>query len=1020
MATNEFLTNMTSLRQLSLSLSASLVVVLCLVLAAHSFDRSIQQYVHMAWGEKDGAPAGILALAQTTDGYLWAGSIDGLYQFDGASFQRYRPQAVYALLARPNGDLWIGGQSTIALLRGGNERVYSADDGVPNATVVHLAADAEGTVWASTQAGLMHLEGNRWVQVGRDWGLPGKIALGICLDHHGILWVATENTIVFLQPGAHRFQTTGVTTSRLDGIVEAPNGRLWLIGADGFVKPMPLQAGLRPSDKAELLFGTRAIIFDHEGALWITTEGRGLRRIPRPEELDAHVYQEPKDTFESFGTRQGLTDNVVRAILQDSEGNIWVGTNSGLDSFRKGRLAPVVPPFATVQTLLTPASAGRMWITSFDHMVETWGDDKFTTIRPGDLYNPTEPYFYAYRSPGGVVWWSTERAIYRLKEGKLARIPLPTIRPKSLWPPMITGDSGGVLWAAIQDEGILYMTRDATWRHLDTPPEIAKFTPTVAYTDPMGRVWFGFSGSGIVMIEAGKLHVLATPANSPVGRVLITIHGRARGVWLGGTKLVYFDGTLFHEMRPFDGDAFRVLGVNETPDGSLWLDEVRGVIHIPSSEVLRFLNDCSYHVQYELYTSADGLAGSSREPSSLSREVEGTDGRLWFTATKGVAWLDPAEASRNTVPPPVSIRSLEGDGKLYKPSANLELPPQSTNLKLSYTALSLSVPSRVRFRYRLEGIDTNWQDPGTRREAFYTRLPPGKYHFRVIACNNDGVWNNEGATLDFRIPPAWFQTIWFRILCLAAALTMMWSIYRLRLRQIATSISARFDERLAERTRIARELHDTLLQTIQGSKLVASNALKNADDPVRTRRALEQLSEWLVRATDEGRAALHSLRTSTIETNDLAAGLRRALEDCRREPSMETVFSVNGNTREMHPIVRDEIYLIGYEAIRNAHAHSAGSRVDATLTYADDLSLSVHDNGIGIDSVVAETGKDGHFGLPSMRERAARIGGRLTIETSANHGTKIKIVIPGSLAFRRPRPSPLDKVKTIFDWGNKN
>jgi signal transduction histidine kinase len=220
--------------------------------------------------------------------------------------------------------------------------------------------------------------------------------------------------------------------------------------------------------------------------------------------------------------------------------------------------------------------------------------------------------------------------------------------------------------------------------------------------------------------------------------------------------------------------------------------------------------------------------------------------------------------------------------------------------------------------------------------------------------------------------------------------------------------------------RIARDLHDTLLQTVQGSKLVASNALKNTDDPVRTRRALEQVSEWLIRATEEGRAALHSLRTSTIETNDLAAGLQRALEDCRREPSMETVFNVSGNAREMHPIVRDEIYLIGYEAIRNAHSHSAGSLLDVTLTYAEDLSLSVRDNGIGIDSATSTAGKDGHFGLPSVRERATRIGGRLTIETSANHGTEVKIVIPGSLAFSRPRPSPFDKVKTLFDWVNKN
>ena len=237
------------------------------------------------------------------------------------------------------------------------------------------------------------------------------------------------------------------------------------------------------------------------------------------------------------------------------------------------------------------------------------------------------------------------------------------------------------------------------------------------------------------------------------------------------------------------------------------------------------------------------------------------------------------------------------------------------------------MPEKVRFRYRLEGVDKDWQDAGTRREAFYTRLGPGEYHFRVIACNNDGVWNEEGAHLDFNIAPAWYQTIWFLALCIATGLLILWALYRMRLQQVAKAMSVRFDDRLAERTRIARDLHDTLLQTIQGSKLVADSALKQSADPSRMRGALEQLSIWLGRATEEGRAALNSLRTSTTETNDLAEAFRRAIGECRIENSMESSFSVVGDTREMHPIVRDEVYRIGYEAIRNACAHSQASQL---------------------------------------------------------------------------------------------
>ena len=262
-------------------------------------------------------------------------------------------------------------------------------------------------------------------------------------------------------------------------------------------------------------------------------------------------------------------------------------------------------------------------------------------------------------------------------------------------------------------------------------------------------------------------------------------------------------------------------------------------------------------------------------------------------------------------------------------------------------------PQKVRFRYKLESRDASWQEAGTRRQAFYTDLRPGNYRFRVMACNNDGLWNEEGATLEFSIASAWFQTAWFRLLCVVIAALVAWAIYRLRVQQIAKVISARFDERLAERTRMARELHDTFLQTIQGSKLVADDALDPSTDLIRMRHSMEQLSAWLEQAMREGRAALNSLRTSTTQKNDLAEAFRRAADNGLLPGSMQATFSVEGEARNMHPIVRDEIYRIGYEAIRNALKHSQASRLVVELRYTRDLALRVHDNGVGIDPSTA-------------------------------------------------------------------
>jgi signal transduction histidine kinase len=362
--------------------------------------------------------------------------------------------------------------------------------------------------------------------------------------------------------------------------------------------------------------------------------------------------------------------------------------------------------------------------------------------------------------------------------------------------------------------------------------------------------------------------------------------------------------------------------------------------------------------------------------------------------------IDPGHSYQNPAPPPVHVEALIADGTRYSVHSPITLPPLRRDLQIDYTALSFVMPQKMSFRYILEGRDTQWTNPGLRRQAFYSDLRPGNYRFRVIASNNDGIWNEKGALLDFTVTPAWYQKIWFRALCVIGAALLLWAIYQLRVRQIAGSMKARFDERLAERTRIARDLHDSFLQTIQGSKLVADDALSASADQAHMRQAMEKLSVWLGRATDESRAALNSLRTSATEVNDLTEAFRRALEECRIHSSMSVVLRVSGQTREMHPIVRDEVYRIGYEAIRNACVHSHATQLTVDLSYMQDLSLIVCDNGVGIDPEIVDRGREGHFGLQGMRERAARIVSRFFVESSASSGTVVTLLVPGGIIYR--------------------
>jgi len=342
---------------------------------------------------------------------------------------------------------------------------------------------------------------------------------------------------------------------------------------------------------------------------------------------------------------------------------------------------------------------------------------------------------------------------------------------------------------------------------------------------------------------------------------------------------------------------------------------------------------------------------------------------------------------------------MVADDHAYSTLASQTLPALTRTVRFDYTALSLSIPERVRFRYKLAGFDPAWSEPGIARQAIYNNLRPGNYTFNVIASNNDGVWNETGAVMAFTILPAWYQTNWFLAACAASGLLILWVAYRFRLHQVANAISARFDERLDERTRIARELHDSLLQTIQGSLLISDVALEKRDDPAGMGQAIERLHKCLGQAVLEGRAALNSLRISPKMTNDLREAFQRATQEGNVPASMNAEVIIVGEARDMHPMVRDEIYCIGSEAIRNACQHSLATNLLVEVQYGRDLVVKISDNGVGLPQNIASEGKAGHFGLTGMRERARKIAADFQVTASPGHGTTISVRVPGHVVF---------------------
>jgi signal transduction histidine kinase len=373
------------------------------------------------------------------------------------------------------------------------------------------------------------------------------------------------------------------------------------------------------------------------------------------------------------------------------------------------------------------------------------------------------------------------------------------------------------------------------------------------------------------------------------------------------------------------------------------------------------------------------------------------DGNLWAATNQGLAMLDVSRIALGNRKPVVYLEKVVLEKTVRPAGRELIVPPGTHHIELHFDAIELAAPERIRLQYRLDDVDSEWLDADSSASAVYSGFPNGTHKFHVRACNGSGVWDLEGVDYIITQKPYYFETNIFRLAVAVAVVLFLAAAYNLRLRRLKGQMNARLNERVMERTQVARELHDTLLQTIQASKMVADDALDQPAD-LHLRKALERLSIWLGQAIQEGRAALGALRASTTQTNNLASALRQACADCVVSGQMTSTVTVNGAVREIHPIVLDDIQRIAFEAIRNACAHSRATELNVEVRYGPDLELRVRDNGIGLDPELLITGKDRHFGLQGMQERADRIGAKLRFHAKTP-GTEVDLFVPRSVAY---------------------
>jgi signal transduction histidine kinase len=986
--------------------------------------KRITQYIHTSWRTRDGsAPNGAYGIAQTSDGFLWFTSGD-MMTFDGLRFTSWdgppnggsiTKGAGFGQIVQVFGDhaggLWVSGLHGIVHLKGRVVTFQFDLEGIR--TLQNFSEDNDGSIWvvrgnnSISDLPLCHVTGRTVKCFGKADGIPISPVNSLLADGKGGFWLGGQTAVVHWHNGVSETYPieplkSNVGQPGIAGLARGPDGSLWV----GILPSGPgrglgrllngaFQPFVTPSFDGSKL-AVHSMTFDGDGNLWVGTYGMGIFRV--------HGIM-----VDHFGRTEGLSSDTVNAVFVDREGILWAATPDGIDKFRD----PPVASFSTLEGLgndlpdgVLASRDGTVWIANVGSLDHIEKNGTVSSIRTRDGL-PGSRVASMLEDRAGNLWVGVDNGLYMFKNGRFHRLPEPDRQPLGLVVGMAE-DIDGNIWAeSASKPPKLVRIRDFQVRE-EFPASQVPTGRTLA-PDPQGGIWIGTLKGALALFRRGALQTF--PLNTKGDPFIHQIIANADDSVLAGSA----DGLV--GLR--NGKVQRLTTKNGLPcnfvtsfiqdrENRWWLYTDCGIIELPDSELQRWWANPDVIVQTRVYDELDGARAGRPNFNSAAYS---SNGRAWFAQGNLVQMVDPSRLSQKALPAVTYIRSLIVDRTEFAATDNLKLSPHPRDVQIDYTSPEFLVSQKVKFRYRLDGYDRDWHEAGTRRQAFYTDLPPGKFSFRVIACNSDGIWNDSAAKLDFYVAPAYYQTNWFRALCACVFLALLWAAYQWRVRQLQHQFDMTLEARVGERTRIARDLHDTLLQSFHGL-LFRFQAARNML-PNRPEEATQALDTALIRAEqalEEGRHSIQGLRPSLSAENDLdqmliTTGQELASSNHAEDGSPCFEVIVEGERRGLPPMIRDEIGRIARELLRNAFRHARAHEIEVEIRYENDVfRLIVRDDGKGMDpKILKGGGRAGHWGLPGVQERARGIGARLEFLSEAGAGTEIRLTLPAASAYERPR-----------------
>ncbi|GAB4061642.1 two-component regulator propeller domain-containing protein [Uliginosibacterium sediminicola] len=962
---------------------------------AASLPVALVEFKHEAWSIERGAPSRINSITQTRDGFLWIGGVEGLVNFDGVKFEPVHLSTgaseklvVSSLKAARSGELWVGlarGRGMAVFRKG---RLIDAGMPHPSREVNDIEEDVEGGIWVArggrSELTLARFHDGVWHEFSTESGLPAQPVWDLHIARDGTLWVVLSNTLVYLRPGETHFTSTRFVTTPRASLAEDAFGQIWISDADG---TRTLDRAASPDTffaHPNPVGGTR-LLFDRQGDLWTTTRNNGVLRIREPGHTPARA-EVIKRRVASLDATAGLSSDQTRALFEDREGNVWVGTELGLDQLRPASVVvdPDLPPNSPVSYQMSATRDGMVYIAD---------DRALYLIAPGQTPKPVmkldTPSEALCMAGEHGVWLFLGKQVLRVEAGKVQRYPKP--------PGTALGcaeDTSGRLWMPALQHG-LHWLQGGTWQRWPEPSPSPSL-PANAALDRDGRAIVVFRARP----PAGELPFRALDSTRARSGGIEGLLPTDAGVLVSGSRGIALadasaTSVLSSEINPW---AASVNGLAQARNGDTWIIGDAGIVLLRSSDLAKGLLQPEAPIPHRVFGFADGM-NSFVQKAAGPQVAVGGDGRVWFLTRRNVLSMAAKAFATNPLPAPVLLRSVTVGGQVYDPASDIELPAGTTTVRLAFTALSLTVPGRVQFRHRLLGVSDEWSAPDNRRNALLTDLHPGTYRFEVVASNNDGLWSEQAAGVTLKIPATLTQSLGFKIVASVAVLLLLYGLYQVRVRQILAAARDRAYARNRERERIARELHDTLLQSVQGLILRFQSIANRVQNDPQTQMAMSQALDRAESVLIEGRDRVQGLRR--IDASDLEHEVRKLIAGLPLSPSTQVSLTSQGLSRHLRPEIFDEILCIIGEALFNAAKHAAAENVTVDIHYARQcLTITISDDGFGLTEAIAEQAlQSGHFGLLGMRERAKGIDAQLQIEGQHGLGTRISLRIKASVAY---------------------